>query len=99
MYYCDHKKDNNDGRAEHSYMETDPTGRYAKVSSNHNLVFFSWYVEMIVIYFIWIWVIEISLVWVFSFSICGVGSFGLRITDTNMNGRHDIGTDTLDYWW
>lgn len=89
MYYCDHKKDNNDGRAEHSYMETDPTGRYAKVSSNHNLVFFSWYVEMIVIYFIWIWVIEISL----------VGSFWLKITDTNMNSRHDIGTDTLDYWW
>jgi len=40
MYYCNHKKDNNDGRNEHSYMETDPTGRYAKVSSNHNLMLF-----------------------------------------------------------
>jgi len=41
MYYCNKIKDNNDGRDEHSYMEIDPTGRYAKVSTKSpSYVFF-----------------------------------------------------------
>lgn len=42
MYYSNNRKGKKeDGRKEHSYMETDPTGRYGRVSSKFDLMVFN----------------------------------------------------------
>ena len=46
--------DKKNGKVEHGYVETDPTGRYGKVSSNP---FFFFQFVVAFFYFILIWII------------------------------------------